>query len=427
MRMSAQAHFVAARHKALSRTRPILAPPHIRSPRRSRQCLKFSALQKDDRAASQPLTDERPGLPSVIRRTALLGATAPCLCSLCCGGGAAKAAAGGRNPLYDRYFATVMRYGMGDYEAIIRPVKSQLFGELVQGLLARSGAAEGGGGGGGTAAAAAIATAGGGGSSIGGASTRLAKRVLEVGVGTGPNFPFYTAALSQAAGRAPEPSGSASAAAAAEPSAQTASEAAAQAFPPHPPPLHIVGLDPNAEMLRFAGDAAKAAGLRLVGDGDGSSLGGDGGDGGSSSLSSTGGGMSEGSAASMAAVSLVQGSAEALPFSDGEFDAAVVTLVMCSVPSPTAALGELRRVVRPGGRLLIIEHVAAGEGRPGMRLAQSLLTPLQRLLADGCNLNRDTAAALRTAGWRAGQGELRSFELEGLAILAPHIAGVLVR
>ncbi|PNH04035.1 Methyltransferase-like protein 7B [Tetrabaena socialis] len=73
--------------------------------------------------------------------------------------------------------------------------------------------------------------------------------------------------------------------------------------------------------------------------------------------------------------------------------------VLCSVPSPTAALAELRRVVRPGGALLLVEHVAAGPGRPGLALAQRLLSPLQRLLADGCNLDRDTAAAMSQPGF----------------------------
>jgi ubiquinone/menaquinone biosynthesis C-methylase UbiE len=56
-------------------------------------------------------------------------------------------------------------------------------------------------------------------------------------------------------------------------------------------------------------------------------------------------------------VSLVQCSAERLPFADGSFEAACATLVFCSVPSPAAVFGELRRVVKPGGRIVLLEHV----------------------------------------------------------------------
>jgi SAM-dependent methyltransferase len=125
---------------------------------------------------------------------------------------------------------------------------------------------------------------------------------------------------------------------------------------------------------------------------------------------------------------LVQGSAQAMPFGGkGQppvgFDAAVVTLVLCSVPDPIAALSEIRRVVRPGGKLLLIEHVLAPE--PGLlRLQQRLLDPLQGLLADGCHLTRDTAQALPAAGWRT-EGNLERFSLPGLSVIGPHIAGVL--
>ncbi|HEY5058790.1 MAG TPA: class I SAM-dependent methyltransferase [Gaiellaceae bacterium] len=81
--------------------------------------------------------------------------------------------------------------------------------------------------------------------------------------------------------------------------------------------------------------------------------------------------------------------AEALPFDEDSFDVAVVTLVLCTVPDPDAALAEIARVLRPGGELLFIEHVTAGAGS---RLAawQDRLHRPWRAVACGCNTNRDT-------------------------------------
>ena len=73
--------------------------------------------------------------------------------------------------------------------------------------------------------------------------------------------------------------------------------------------------------------------------------------------------------------------AEALPFPDGSFDTVVSTLVLCTVPDQEAALDEVRRVLRPGGRLLFIEHVRAAEP---MARWQDRLEPLWRRLLGGC-------------------------------------------
>jgi SAM-dependent methyltransferase len=75
-----------------------------------------------------------------------------------------------------------------------------------------------------------------------------------------------------------------------------------------------------------------------------------------------------------------------LPFDAGRFDCAVATWTLCSIPDPLAALSELRRVLRPGGRLLFIEHGLSE--RAGTARWQDRLNPVWRRIADGCNMNR---------------------------------------
>ena len=92
---------------------------------------------------------------------------------------------------------------------------------------------------------------------------------------------------------------------------------------------------------------------------------------------------------------IVAAGAEALPFADGRFDTVVVTLVLCTVGDPVAGLGEIARVLRPGGRLLFLEHVRAEDSRAAR--AQDRIAPLQRFFADGCRPNRDTLATIARA------------------------------
>ena len=95
-------------------------------------------------------------------------------------------------------------------------------------------------------------------------------------------------------------------------------------------------------------------------------------------------------------VEIVAGTAESLPFGDESFETAVITFVLCSVEDPQAALAEVRRVLAPGGRLILLEHVR-GEGR--LASWQDRLTPLHRKVAGNCNLNRRTRDEVAAAGF----------------------------
>lgn len=102
--------------------------------------------------------------------------------------------------------------------------------------------------------------------------------------------------------------------------------------------------------------------------------------------------------AAPSAVALLRGVAEQLPFRDGSFDSIVMTWTLCSIPDPLAALGEMRRVLKPGGRLLFVEHGLAPE--PNIARWQHLLTPGWKRIAGGCHLDRPADALIRNAGFR---------------------------
>ena len=142
-------------------------------------------------------------------------------------------------------------------------------------------------------------------------------KVLEIGVGTGANFPYY------------------------------------------PPAAEVVGIEPDPFMLRRAE-------VRLARSGRPN-------------------------------ITLQSGSAERLLFADQSFDHVVSTLVLCTVADPLQALAEIRRVLKSGGALHIIEHVRA-EGWLGH--AQDLLRPAWQFVGAGCVLNRRTAELIQAAGFR---------------------------
>jgi ubiquinone/menaquinone biosynthesis C-methylase UbiE len=142
--------------------------------------------------------------------------------------------------------------------------------------------------------------------------------VLEVGAGTGLNFPFYN----------PEQV------------------------------VRVEAVDPDSAMLRYARERVKTTRVPIT---------------------------------------LTQAPAEALPYADETFDSAVATLVFCSVTDPLRGLNEIHRVLKPGGTLLLMEHVRA-QGAIA-RLLQNMITPVNKRVAGNCHWNRDTERTVVAAGF----------------------------
>lgn len=116
------------------------------------------------------------------------------------------------------------------------------------------------------------------------------------------------------------------------------------------------------------------------------------------------------------------GTAEELPFGDGSFDTVVSTLTLCSVQSPERALQQIRRVLRPGGQFLFLEHVAA-EAHSELHRRQCRWAPVFGALA-GCRPNQNTAELVAGAGFASYAVERLSLPLP---IVSPHVAGRAVR
>ncbi len=153
------------------------------------------------------------------------------------------------------------------------------------------------------------------------AFSRMAGRLLEVGVGTGTNLPLY------------------------------------------PPEAKVVALDFSAPMLRRAIRRPTRASLQAV-----------------------------------------QADIHRLPFRDGAFDGVTGSLVFCSVADPEGALGEVYRVLRPRGRLLLLEHT---RGRGLGAWLTDHLHPLWLVWNGVCHLNRETTQTIREAGFRLRREETR--------------------
>ncbi|KAF5834251.1 S-adenosyl-L-methionine-dependent methyltransferase [Dunaliella salina] len=245
---------------------------------------------------------------------ALAGSVFGCGCPACAG---ISQASSQQPSLYQRYFAYAMASSMGVYESAAHPWKTDLFSKLFS------------------------------------FQGRPTQRVLEVGVGTGPNFKYLAAAHKE-----------------------QQKQLSAQSMLDH-------GQLPSM--------AAVDAGLN-------------------------------------GSVSLLQGRAEELPLESESFDAAVITLVLCSVQDPARAVDEVIRVLKPQGKLLFLEHVAASwETQPLIRAEQALLNPLQSALADNCHLTRDTKRVIEAKGSNFSDLVLIEENLPGVGVFSPHIRGIAVK
>lgn len=100
-------------------------------------------------------------------------------------------------------------------------------------------------------------------------------------------------------------------------------------------------------------------------------------------------------------VEMRQGVGEAIPFGDDSFDTAVCTFTLCSVQEPARVLSEMRRILRPGGQVLFLEHGRA----PDANVAkwQDRIEPVWKHLAGGCHLTRPISAAFAKAGFEVDQ------------------------
>ena len=126
-----------------------------------------------------------------------------------------------------------------------------------------------------------------------------------------------------------------------------------------PAVAHVIAIDPSTELLRLAS--------RRVAD-------------------------------SRVPVSLFRASAERLPLADAVFDTIVMTWTLCSIPNPMAALIEMRRVLKPGGRLFFVEHGLSPESQTARW--QHWLTPCWKRIGGGCHLDRKMDDLIRAAGFQ---------------------------
>jgi ubiquinone/menaquinone biosynthesis C-methylase UbiE len=122
-----------------------------------------------------------------------------------------------------------------------------------------------------------------------------------------------------------------------------------------------------------------------------------------------------------APIQVVEGHADSLPAEDDSFDAAVASLVLCSVPDLTHALAELTRVLKAGGQLRFYEHVRSLN--PALGLLEDLITPLWSRVGGGCHPNRRTAEAIERAGFTIDQLDRFGFSPQALIPQLAHVLG----
>jgi ubiquinone/menaquinone biosynthesis C-methylase UbiE len=123
-------------------------------------------------------------------------------------------------------------------------------------------------------------------------------------------------------------------------------------------------------------------------------------------------------------VTVMQGTADALPLGDCEADGVVASLVLCSVPDQVTALAEARRVLRPGGELRFYEHVIARCQPKRTMLLLADRSGLWPMIAGGCHPARDTASAIEAAGFEIERSDRFMFSAGALEPSVPHIVGL---
>ncbi|GAB0493551.1 hypothetical protein MMPV_004836 [Pyropia vietnamensis] len=195
-------------------------------------------------------------------------------------------------------------------------------------------------------------------------------RVLEVGAGTGNNLQHYAALAAEAA--------------AADGDSATAAAAAADTGDCNPNPLpytRLVMVEPSPHMRRQLQAKVDA--------------------------------LAPSAPSLMARVEVADGAFPSLPYPDASFDTVVLFLVLCSVPDVAAAVSEVRRLLAPGGRVLLVEHLAAGDDKPSTAAWQVRLAGLCKIVGDGCHLRRDAVAALAKGGFDVGGVDERSWSGKG--------------
>ena len=135
----------------------------------------------------------------------------------------------------------------------------------------------------------------------------------------------------------------------------------------------------------------------------------------------------EAAASAPVPIRVLGGVADHLPLGDESVDAAVASLVLCSVPNQDRALSELWRVLRPGGELRFYEHVIPNCQPKRLLLQAADHSGLWPRIAGGCHPARDTAAAIERAGFEIQTSDRLMFAAAPFEPSIPHILGIAVR
>lgn len=362
-------------------------PAEFRSRRRAREVVLASSGHREvarsstDAASDAPAPHSRPRLvlPEVGRRAALVGASGALASALgrACGcGGCAWAMAPlvdadpagsalydvRRDATRDALFAEGMNTGMTGYEMAIADRKRALFKRMLERLPRDE---EGNGNG------------------------EKEATVVEVGMGTFPNADAYFNAFASFDCALPAAALGSTTLCDARRSELTDAK--------NLPRLDIVGVDPNDAMEKYARAAFESARAEATADGR---------------------------VAARNTLRVAHGVAEALPLPTSSADAVVCTLTLCSVLDPAAAVAEIRRVLKPGGSFVFVEHVLS-EDDDALRAQQVALDGLQAKLADGCHLNRRTLQTIQSAGF-ADYELVERFTLPGFGLISSQVAGIAV-